>query len=229
MRGWDVKALVTLCVTGDDSMMFQTGGVCAAGLQSASSGIPWLPIITEGAEEKEVEDLQRGIAGETNVVADFRSFWPETWDKNGIVLHEEVLEIDALVTGALRSDYQRTRIDRMCSRLGIKSFSPLWHHDPVEHMRCLPRHGFDVRLSSVSADGLDSSWVGKKLGAEEIEKLIEASVKYRFNPDGEGGEYETLVVDSPAMSSSSILIGEKTWERGRGAWIISSGRLSSNR
>ena len=63
MRGWDVKAMVTLCVTGDDSMMFQMDGVCVAGLQSSSCGIPWLPIVTRGKPEEEVNDLRRGLNG----------------------------------------------------------------------------------------------------------------------------------------------------------------------
>ncbi len=229
MKGWDVKALVTLCVTGDDSMMFQTGGVCVAGLQSASSNIPWLPIITEGIEESEILDLQRGLSGETEPARDFDSFWPKNWDSEGIVLHEGDLKIDALVSGALRSDYQKTRIERMCSRLGIKSFSPLWHHDPEDHIRSFPKHGFDVRISSVSADGLDSNWLGKEIGVSEIEDLIDISAKFRFNPDGEGGEYETLVLDSPHMKKSILLEGEISWNRDRGAWNIFSGRLSSNR
>ena len=229
MRGWDVRALVTLCVTGDDSMMFQTGGVCVAGLQSSSSKIPWLPILTEGIEGEEMLDLQRGLSGVSNPAEDFDLFWPENWDSEGIVLHEGLLEIDALVSGALRSDYQRTRIERMCSDIGIKSFSPLWHHSPDEHVRSLPRLGFDVRISSVASDGLDDEWIGRKLGVSDVEKLISISSKFRFNSDGEGGEYETLVLDSPHMKKRIKLDGEMSWQGNRGSWNISSGRLSSNR
>ena len=229
MRGWDVRALVTLCVTGDDSMMFQTGGVCVAGLQSASSKIPWLPIVTDGIEEEEMLDLQRGLSGMSDPTEDFNLFWPDNWDSEGIVLHEGALEIDALVSGALRSDYQKTRIERMCSNIGIKSFSPLWHHSPNEHIRSLPRLGFDVRISSVTSDGLDSEWIGRKLGVSEVEELIGISSKFRFNADGEGGEYETLVLGSPHMEKGIILEGEMSWQRGRGSWNISSGRLTSNR
>tara|TARA_B100000214_G_scaffold230616_1_gene168104 strand:+ start:1361 stop:2050 length:690 start_codon:yes stop_codon:yes gene_type:complete len=229
MRGWDVRALVTLCVTGDDSMMFQTGGVCVAGLQSASSKIPWLPIVTDGVEEEEILDLERGLSGMSNPAKDFNLFWPDNWESEGIVLHEGELEIDALVSGALRSDYQRTRIERMCSNIGIKSFSPLWHHSPNEHIRSLPRLGFEVRISSVTSDGLDSGWVGRQLGVADVEELIGISSKFRFNADGEGGEYETLVLASPHMKKRIILDGKVSWQRGRGSWNISSGRLSSNR
>ena len=117
----------------------------------------------------------------------------------------------------------------MCSNIGIKSFSPLWHHSPNEHIRSLPRLGFDVRISSVTSDGLDSEWIGRKLGVSEVEELIGISSKFRFNADGEGGEYETLVLGSPHMEKRIILDGGMSWQRGRGSWNISSGRLTSNR
>jgi len=229
MRGWDVKALVTLCVSGDDSMMFQMDGVCVAGLQSASCGIPWLPIATRGSPEEEVNDLKRGLEGRTDPKADFDRFWPEKWEKSEIILHDGELEIDALVTGALRSDYQRTRLDRMCSSLGIRSFSPLWHHGPHEHIRRFPSQGFDVILSSISADGLGEEWIGRKLSRKAVEELILTSKRFRFNADGEGGEYETLVVKAPHMENSINLEGEKHWGKGRGSWKLLSGSLSGNR
>ena len=229
MRGWDVEALVTLCVTSDDSMMFQVDGVCVAGLQSSSCGVPWLPIATQGKAEEEVDDLMRGIAGQTDPKADFDAFWPDKWNSSGIRIHEGGLEIDALVTGALRSDYQRTRIDRMCSTLGIKSFSPLWHHDPLEHMRMLPIQGFDVRLSSISAEGLGEEWIGRGLGKEAVEELVQTSERFRFNVDGEGGEYETLVLGAPHMTRPIVLEGEKVWGKGRGVWKLTYGGLSDNR
>ena len=229
MRGWDVKALVTLCVSGDDSMMFQMDGVCVAGLQSASCGIPWLPIATRGSPEEEVNDLKRGLEGRTDPKADFDRFWPEKWQKSEIILHDGELEIDALVSGALRSDYQRTRLDRMCSSLGIRSFSPFWHHGPHEHIRRFPSQGFDVRLSSISADGLGEEWIGRKLSRKAVEELIQTSKRFRFNADGEGGEYETLVVKAPHMENSINLEGEKNWGKGRGSWKLLSGSLSGNR
>ena len=62
-----------------------------------------------------------------------------------------------------------------------------------------------------------------------MEELIGISSEFSFNADGEGGEYETLVLDSPHMKRRIVLEGGMSWERDRGSWNISSGRLSSNR
>ena len=227
MRGWDVKALVTLCVSGDDSMMFQMDGVCVAGLQSASCGIPWLPIATRGSPEEEVNDLKRGLEGRTDPKADFDRFCPKSGKNLKLSFTMESWKL-RIVSGALRSDYQRTRLDRMCSSR-IRSFSPLWHHGPHEHIRRFPSQGFDVRLSSISADGLGEEWIGRKLSRKAVEELIQTSKRFRFNADGEGGEYETLVVKAPHMENSINLEGEKHWGKGRGSWKLLLGSLSGNR
>ena len=142
MQGWDVECLVTVHVTGNDSMMFQLNGTAIAALQAASMGVPWLPVITAGESESEVSDLEAAMRGEGGSYIAFSESWPEDWEEpEELVVHEGALAVDALVAGALRSDYQKTRIDRMCDRLGMISFCPLWHHSAEEHMESLVDHG----------------------------------------------------------------------------------------
>ena len=105
----------------------------------------------------------------------------------------------------------------------------MWHHGPLEHIRRFPSQGFDVRLSSISADGLGEEWIGRKLSRKAVEELIQTSKRFRFNADGEGGEYETLVVKAPHMENFINLEGEKHWGKGRGSWKLLSGSLSGNR
>ena len=50
MKGWEVECLVTVSVTGDDSMMFQLNGTAVAALQAASMRVPWLPVLSGGEE-----------------------------------------------------------------------------------------------------------------------------------------------------------------------------------
>ena len=67
MQGWSVEALITVHITTDDSMMFQLPNTSLAGLQAASIGVPWLPILSSGQEEEEIIDLESGIRGSTDV------------------------------------------------------------------------------------------------------------------------------------------------------------------
>ena len=229
MQGWQVEAMITIHVTSNDSMMFQLPNTSLAGLQAYSIGIPWLPILSEGNEEEEINDLENGICGSSDVKLAFERVKNDT---DGIEFPEDLilkiddLEIDAIVVGALRSDYQKTRIERMCERLNLISFCPLWHHIPESHMKSLIDHGFDVRIVSVSTDGLGEQWLGVKIDQETLDSLSKISSQFRFNLDGEGGEFETIVVDAPHMKQRIEVLGRPEWKGNRGIWSIDSAKLS---
>jgi len=106
------------------------------------------------------------------------------------------------------------------------SYCPLWHHSPEEHMRSLVEHGFDVRIVSVSADGMGEEWLGKKLKHDSLQALTETSNKFRFNLDGEGGEFETIVVDAPHMANRIEITGNTDWQGNRGTWVLKSAKLT---
>ena len=176
LRGWHVSGIITVRVTGDDSMTFQLPTVGIARLQAEAGGIPWHEIEVEGDETTEMDELEAGIRQITYTNA-----------------------VDGIVCGALRSDYQKTRVERMCERLDIHSFTPLWHHQGDQHMQELVDHGFEVTLTSVSADGLGDEWLGTKLELSALDRLRALAADHRFNIDGEGGEFETAVFAAPWM------------------------------
>ena len=230
MRGWDVAGIVTVRITNSDSMMFQVPSTALAGLQAASADIPWLPIPIAGEEETEIQDLefalesvirgslkQRSGVWSSNEIESVE--WPEGWTwPEGLDRLRPNLPIDALVTGALRSDYQKTRIERMCHRLGIKSFCPLWHHNSIEHMRDLVKHNHTVMMTSVTSDGLGEEWLGRILNQKNLEELEHLAKKFRFHIDGEGGEFETAVLDAPWMKQRIRTQQTAHWT-GRRGWL----------
>jgi len=230
MRGWDVECIVSVGIQSEDSMMFQTNGVSLAALQSTAMKVPWLPVVSDGEEELEISDLEQALSGNTDSERCFKEMWQEDWLRpEELVLHEGTLVVDALVVGALRSDYQKTRIDRMCERLGIISFCPLWHHDSYLHMQSLIEHGFEVMFVSVSADGLNEEWLGRMLDEGSLLELKRLSEEHRFNIDGEGGEFETIVLSSPCMDRQIECVTESLWEGTRGSISIREARLASMR
>ena len=207
-------------------MMYQLNGTALAGLQAASMGVPWLPVLSEGERESEVLELEEALRGRSDVCTAFFESWPEGWEEpDELEIMIDGPEVDALVVGALRSDYQRTRVDMMCERLGIVSFSPLWHHAPGEHMRAIVEHGFDARIASVSSEGLGEEWLGRCLNRGSLEELEFLAREHRFNLDGEGGEFETVVLSAPHMSARIECDAESLWHSSRGAWRMKSARL----
>ena len=223
LRGWDIVSVITVMVRGEDSLMFQLGNTWVAGLQASSMGLPWLPVVTEGIDGQEISDLERGLSGVSDTSKIFEEIWP-SWVEapTEMVLQKGKPEIDGLVVGALRSDYQKTKIEMMCERLGIHSFCPLWHKEEESHMQSLVEHGFEVVFTSVSTEGLDQEWLGRKLDKGSLIELRTLSKKYRFNMDGEGGEFETFVVNSPDMANEIVYTGKPQWHGSRGVLKIDS-------
>ena len=230
LQGWRIVALVTVGVQSNDSMMFQTQNTAIAGLQAASMGVPWLPVTTNGEEKQEMRDLEQGLSGSCSIGDSFQTMWPESFTRpDCLELHDGLVDIDGLVVGALRSDYQKTNIEMMCERLGISSFCPLWHHRPQNHMKSLLDHGFVVRFTSVSCEGLDEGWLGTALTDQTLRDLEGLAREFRFNLDGEGGEFETIVTHGPHLKREISCDGDSCWEGSRGVWVMRSCSLSEHR
>lgn len=233
LKGWDVAGIVTVQIDGDDSMMFQLPASQVAGLQASSSKIPWLTVNLSGTPEEEMLELREYL--KPIIDGDYASkiwnedewlrYWPNDWSRPIIEQFNPNEKIDAIVTGALRSDYQKTRIERMAYDLGVKSFNPLWHHDPYSHMRDLVDHGFELLFTSVSADGLNQEWLGTVLNHESLMRLFELSKKHRFSIDGEGGEFETTVINAPWMGKKISITGDAIWCGHNGYYHINDAKL----
>ena len=87
-------------------------------------------------------------------------------------------------------------------------------------MRDLVAHGFRLKITSVSSDGLGEDWVGRVIDDSSLGELIALSASHRFHVDGEGGEYETIVLDGPCFEYPIHVVGEVTWSGSRGLLAI---------
>lgn len=189
-RGWEISHIVTVKVRGDDSHMFQIPGIEISKVQANITGVPYHEVTVTGKENLEVNELKQQIAE---------------------------LQIDGLVVGALRSDYQKSRLERMTEELGLRLWTPLWHQSGEHHVRQMIENSFSIMISSVSCDGLDDSWLGRILTLNDFEQLKGLSEKYRFHIDGEGGEYETIVLDGPHLLQKIDVTYEQHWDGRRGS------------
>ena len=87
-------------------------------------------------------------------------------------------------------------------------------------MRGLVENGFEVMITGVSSEGLTSEWLGRTLTLENLVELQSLAAKYRFHVDGEGGEYETLVIAGPHMVGQLDLHYKIEWDGIRGSLIF---------
>jgi predicted ATP pyrophosphatase (TIGR00289 family) len=192
--GHEVSKIVAMIPAREDSWMYHTPNIKLIDLFAECAGIPLIKAQTSGRRGEEIEDLKRVLRG---------------------------LEIEGVVSGAITSSYQRNRINEVCKELSLTSVTPLWGKDPIELLRETLASGFRVIITGVAAEGLDESWLGRELDDECVEDLVKLHEKFKINISAEGGEYETLVLDTPFFKSKiRVLEAEKVWRGTNGYYLI---------
>jgi predicted ATP pyrophosphatase (TIGR00289 family) len=142
----------------------------------------------------------------------------ETGDLDALRTALKDLDIEGVVTGALWSDYQWDRINLVCGDLGLCVISPLWRKDQEEVYDLMNYSGMDAVIVGVFAEGLDGSWLGRHLDMDTKKELLVLRERYGISIMGEGGEYESMTLDSPMHSKKlAILNSNKIMERNTGA------------
>ncbi len=200
--GWTVEYLLSMHSENPHSYMFHVPNIHLTQLLSQAMRIPLIQAETPGMKEEELEDLRKALS--------------ELKDKG----------VEAIFTGAIHSQYQKSRIDQLCQELGLESIAPLWHRDPQEYMEEIIELGFEVVITSVSAEGLDESWLGRVITRELLEELRGLHERYGLHLAFEGGEAETLVIDGPLFKKKlEILDSEKVWNFDNGHLIIKDAQL----
>lgn len=199
-----VKCLITLRSENPESYMFHTPNVDITTLQAETLGLPLIVKVTEGKKEEELVDLQDAIA--------------QAASEHGI---------EGVVTGAVESVYQAERVQRICNRLDLWCFNPLWKQNQEALLEELVARNFQVIISGVFAYPLDEKWLGKKIDVEVIKKLVALQHEIGLSPSGEGGEIETTVLDAPMFKQKIEILNYTTEAKGNsGVFRIEKARLT---
>lgn len=108
----------------------------------------------------------------------------------------EKTEAEWLVVGATASEYQRMVFNFAAERVGKKLHTPLWHVDHERLIRRIVEEGFRFVIVFAGAYGMER-WLGVEIGPDNVDAFLEEARKAGINPAGEGGEYESFVVQLP--------------------------------
>jgi diphthine-ammonia ligase len=199
----EAVCLITVVSKNKESYMFHTPNIDVTALQAQALGLPLVSVTSEGKKEEELADLEKAIMEAKNE-----------------------FNIDGIVTGAVESVYQASRVQRICNQLDVWCFNPLWKHNQKALLETLVEKQFKVIISGVFAYPLDEAWLGKQLDAGMIERLVGLSEKYGISITGEGGEIETTVLDAPAFKQKIEITDYAVEAKGNsGVYIIKQARL----
>jgi ABC transporter with metal-binding/Fe-S-binding domain ATP-binding protein len=204
-QGHDIKCLLSVFPKSDESHLLHHPNMKWTSLQSELMKIPQITIESESDETSTELDAIEKI----------------------LLNAKDEYDIEGMVHGGIKSQFQKEKFENLCNKLNLKSISPLWDSEPKKYLDDLISSDFDFIITSVSSGGLDDSWLGKKIGKDEIEQLQTLSEKFGFNLNFEGGEAETFVVNCPLFSHPiEILKDEKSWDGYRGRFEILDARLN---
>lgn len=197
-EGHEIAVLVSIASYNPESYMFHVPNIHLTKLQAQAMDIPLIFRKTEGVKEEELEDLRAALIEATGV-----------------------FEIEGIVSGAIFSNYQRSRIDDMAGELGLTSLSPLWRKKPKDLLSEMVGKGFRIIISAVAAGGMGPEWLGVEIDQNVIEELADLHNICYVCTAGEGGEFETLVVDAPIFKKMiKIVDAEKVWDGKSGVYSI---------
>lgn len=199
----EIACLISIVSTNKESFMFHTPNIDVTLLQSQAIGIPLVRVVTKGEKEKELEDLKKAIA---EAVSRY--------------------QIEGIVTGAVRSTYQASRVQKICYELGLWCFNPLWLKDQVELLHDVIQTGIRAVISGVFAEPLDEKYLGAEIDKTMVEQLAKIGKTHHINPAGEGGEIETTVLDAPIFKKKIIVTKHsQTYSNYSGIYSIDDARL----
>lgn len=176
-EGYYLSCLISIISKNPNSYMFHTPSISKVKKQAEAMKLPLIIQETEGEKEIELKDLERSIKKAKNEC-----------------------KIEGVITGAVESAYQASRIQKICDKLNLKCFNPLWQKNQFELLYDLIRNDFKIIITGVFAYPLDETWIGRELDQEFVEGIEKIYEKYKINPAGEGGEYETFVLNCPLFS-----------------------------
>jgi|TARA_B110000495_G_C23041622_1_gene625209 diphthine-ammonia ligase len=174
----EITCLLTLESKKEDSWMFHTPAIEWTKLQAESMQINHLIKETSGVKEEELNDLRDILESAVSKYS-----------------------ISGIVTGAIASVYQSTRIQKICNDLDLWCFNPLWQMPQKDLLQDLLSKNIVSIITGVAAEPFDDSWLGRSIDSKCVDDLMTLELSHRINPAGEGGEIESFVINAPLFNN----------------------------
>lgn len=200
-KGMALKCVVSIIPRNPESYMYHFPNAGIAKTHAELMGVPVVARETEGIKEEELSELEDALRS----------------------VREEIGDVSV---GAVESVYQKARVEEVCGRLGLGVFAPLWHKKPGTIWKECLDNGFRIMVVGVACEGLGKEWLGRIVDKKALKEMERLSRKHSFHLGGEGGEFETTVLDCPMFSRSiEVLEGETKWDGTSGMYLIKEIKL----
>ena len=198
----NVKCLIIMQSKNVESYMFHTPNIRWAEKQAKATGLPYIIQITDGEKEKELQDL-----------------------KQAIKIAKQKYKVQAIVTGAIESVYQASRVQTITNDLKMECFNPLWQKDQIEVLEEIIREKFEVIIIGTFGYGMDKL-IGRKIDKQFILDVTKLKDTLKINPAGEGGEFESFLLNAPHYKKQLTIIDKDIVKDTTGGIVLDIKELS---
>ncbi|KAM6539619.1 hypothetical protein FALCPG4_001404 [Fusarium falciforme] len=222
-----------------NSFMYQTVGHEVLPLYAAATGLPLYRLPIAGRAVRHERDYDATTTVNAQDSDETESMLPLL---QAIVARHP--EANALCAGAILSTYQRTRVESIALRLGLTPLAYLWQYpilpppsaataSDTQLLVDMANAGLEARIIKVASAGLDEDYLWERVSSEAGARRVKNALR-KFGAAegaaalGEGGEFETLVVDGPSrVFKKRINVpdeGRKIVREGGGcSWLLLGG------
>ncbi|KAK5654973.1 hypothetical protein OQA88_6732 [Cercophora sp. LCS_1] len=232
-----------------NSFMYQTVGHQVIPLYAEATGIPLCRRAIVGGAGHHGKDYAYGNGSGSGSEPGTGTGAEPDETESMVPLLREVMEAhpeaNALCAGAILSTYQRTRVESVAVRLGLVPLAYLWKFpvlpapggvDDAQLLDDMAGAGLEARIIKVASGGLDDGFLWTNVANASGKHRLSTAMR-RFGAQetgaviGEGGEFETLVVDGPpSLFKKRVVVDERDQkvvrEGGGTAWLrIENARL----
>ena len=180
--GHEISFLVNIVPEDKASWIFHTPNLSVVPKMAEAMDIPLISVASDGTEDGDLDALKDALVD---------------------------LDIDGVVVGALWSDYQWDRMNRVLGELDLVMLAPLWRKDQDMIYDEMVSAGIDAIIVGVFAEGLDEKWLGRHIDANAKDDLKALRARYGISIMGEGGEYESMTLDSPLFKKRLVIKDSK--------------------
>ncbi|HLD06378.1 MAG TPA: hypothetical protein VJC16_02485 [Candidatus Nanoarchaeia archaeon] len=201
-RGWDIRYLLSVKPVRTDCFLFHFATVEHTPAIAAMLGIPHHLISCDVADPV----LEAGLL------------------KRKVMQLERV---DALLLGGTGLQATQLRsIQEALRPMGIEVFAAHAGQDHEAVVEDMLQKGYRIMITQIASDGLTSDDLGRELTPESFPAFRSRSRKFGFHIGGEGGYYDTLVIDAPFFPRAfQVTAMKRSMEGEHAGHAILSGRI----
>ena len=177
-----------------DSYMFQTVGLSILPLIAESLGVDLYEGLIKGTPINQQSTYEQTLNDETEDLFELLQ-----------TVKTKHPDLEGVSVGAILSNYQRVRVEHVCSRLGLTVLAYLWRRPQDKLLDEMVAAQQTSVVIKVAGAGLDPErHLGKSL-AQLRPTLDKLHNLYGSHVCGEGGEFETVTLDSPLYKQRIVL------------------------